>query len=115
MTPYSLVPNPAFALRPGRKRQSGLRVPLPLLLLGLMPALLLAVEPAAPKAPAPGTPAPLPGPSKKVDFEAQVLPIFKRNCLACHNAIDAKGELVLETPTTILKGGESGPVVVPKN
>jgi WD40 repeat protein len=52
---------------------------------------------------------------KKIDFEAQVLPILKRNCLACHNATDAKGELVLETPATILKGGESGPAVEPRN
>jgi WD40 repeat protein len=51
---------------------------------------------------------------KKVDFETQILPILKRNCLACHNATDAKGDLVLETPETIMKGGENGAVVVPK-
>ncbi len=77
--------------------------------------MLFAAEPAAPKPPTPGTPAPNPAVAKKIDFETQVLPIFKRNCLACHNAIDAKGELVLETPATILKGGESGPSVVPRN
>jgi len=48
-----------------------------------------------------------------VDFEAQVLPILKRNCLSCHNATDAEGDLVLETPATIAKGGEDGPVVAP--
>ena len=53
-------------------------------------------------------------PQKKVDFQSDVLPIFKRNCLACHNATDAKGDLVLETPATILKGGENGAVVVPR-
>jgi WD40 repeat protein len=51
---------------------------------------------------------------KKVDFQSDVLPIFKRNCLACHNATDAKGDLVMETPATILKGGENGAVVVPR-
>src|SRR5438445_5021032 len=44
-----------------------------------------------------------------VDFESEVLPIFKANCLACHNQTTTKAELVLETPQTIRKGGESGP------
>src|SRR5437867_3306904 len=48
-----------------------------------------------------------------VDFEKEILPILKSNCLACHNQTTTKGELVLETPQTILKGGESGPVIVP--
>jgi WD40 repeat protein len=48
-----------------------------------------------------------------VDFETNVLPILKRNCLSCHNQTDAEGDLVLETPATILKGGEDGPVVTP--
>ncbi len=40
-----------------------------------------------------------------VDFEKEILPIFRRNCLACHNATDAESDLVLETPQTISKGG----------
>jgi WD40 repeat protein len=48
-----------------------------------------------------------------VDFEANILPILKRNCLSCHNQTDAEGDLVLETPATILKGGEDGPVITP--
>ncbi len=51
--------------------------------------------------------------STPVDFEKGILPIFKNNCLACHNRTKAKAGLVLETPQTILKGGESGPAVVP--
>src|ERR1041384_6390655 len=47
-----------------------------------------------------------------VDFEKEILPIFKNNCLACHNKTTVKGDLILETPETILKGGESGPAVV---
>lgn len=46
-----------------------------------------------------------------VSFEQEVLPIFKRNCLACHNETKAKASLVLETPADILKGSEDGPVV----
>ncbi len=47
-----------------------------------------------------------------VDFEREILPILTRNCLACHNQTKAKADLVLETPQTILKGGESGPAVI---
>ncbi len=50
---------------------------------------------------------------KKVDFETDLLPIFKHNCTACHSEADAEADLVLETPQTILKGSEDGPVVVP--
>ncbi len=48
-----------------------------------------------------------------VDFEKEILPILKKSCLACHNEADASGELVLETPQSILKGGESGATVTP--
>lgn len=48
-----------------------------------------------------------------VDFETEILPILKRNCLACHNQTRAKADLVLETPASIAKGGATGPAVVP--
>src|SRR3954467_1064556 len=44
-----------------------------------------------------------------VDFEKEILPIFRRNCLACHSATEAQSDLVLESPQTILKGGAEGP------
>jgi hypothetical protein len=47
-----------------------------------------------------------------VDFEKEILPLFRRNCLACHSATEAESDLVLETPQTILKGGSEGPAVV---
>jgi len=47
-----------------------------------------------------------------VDFETEILPIFRRKCLACHNNTDAESDLVLETPQSILKGGSDGPAVV---
>ncbi|MEA3207302.1 MAG: hypothetical protein QOE70_359 [Chthoniobacter sp.] len=76
---------------------------------------VFALIPCAAAEPAnPSTPIPIPALQKKVEFEAQVLPILKRNCLACHNQTDAEGELVLETPATILKGSENGPVIVPR-
>jgi WD40 repeat protein len=48
-----------------------------------------------------------------IDFEKEILPILKANCLACHNQTSSKGDLVLETPQTMRKGGESGPAVTP--
>ena len=52
--------------------------------------------------------------SGPVDFEREILPILNNNCLACHNQTKPKGGLILETPQTILKGGDNGPAVVPK-
>ena len=48
-----------------------------------------------------------------VDFQSEVLPFLKSSCLACHNKTKAKAKLVLESPADILKGGTSGPAVVP--
>ena len=50
---------------------------------------------------------------KPVDFQNEILPILRNNCLACHNATDAESDLSLETPQTIAKGGSEGAVVVP--
>ena len=58
----------------------------------------------------------------KVDFEKQVLPFLKERCLDCHQAprtVDGKlkkpkGELRLDTPAEIMKGGENGSVLTPK-
>ena len=47
----------------------------------------------------------------KVDFEKEILPIFRRNCLACHNSTDAESDLVMETPATLKVGGFEGPAV----
>ena len=48
-----------------------------------------------------------------VSFEKEVLPILQKNCLACHSTSEANGELVLETPQSMLKGGDTGPAIVP--
>ncbi len=48
-----------------------------------------------------------------VDFEREILPPLRNNCLACHNQTKAKAGLILETPPSILKGGDSGPAIVP--
>jgi WD40 repeat protein/mono/diheme cytochrome c family protein len=46
------------------------------------------------------------------DFAA-VEALFAKHCLDCHAAQDPEGKLVLETFDALMKGGESGPVVVP--
>ena len=43
---------------------------------------------------------------------AEVHAIFAQNCLACHDSKEAEGDLVLETPESILAGGQSGPAIV---
>jgi WD40 repeat protein len=48
-----------------------------------------------------------------VDFESEILPLFRSSCLACHNRKRAKAELVLETPADIAEGSENGDVVQP--
>src|SRR3954464_1318561 len=85
-------------------------------LLALLSVVLLT-SPAGADDPKPAPPEPIAIKELKrrspVDFESEVLPIFKANCLACHNQTASKADLVLETPQTIRKGGESGPAVVP--
>ena len=44
---------------------------------------------------------------------AQVHAVFARHCTSCHNPEDEDGELVLENYAALLKGGESGQVIVP--
>ncbi len=50
-----------------------------------------------------------------VDFNEEIVPFLKKNCLACHNETKAKAKLILESPETILKGGDSGPSIIPGN
>lgn len=43
----------------------------------------------------------------------RVYETFARNCNACHNPKDLKGELNLESYDGLMKGGETGPSIVP--
>ncbi len=53
--------------------------------------------------------------AEPVDFATEIMPLFKRNCLACHHEKAAEGGLVLETVDQIRKGGDSGQGVVAKD
>jgi len=46
-------------------------------------------------------------------FEARVRPVLADNCLECHGAEKHKGGLRLDVRDAMLKGGDTGPVVVP--
>lgn len=56
--------------------------------------------------------APLAFPATAPSFDQNVKPILQARCIGCHGAV-AQGKLDLRTPEAILKGGASGPVVVP--
>jgi len=47
-------------------------------------------------------------------FEAKVRPLLVNSCFDCHTA-DEKGGLRLDSRESMLKGGDSGPAVVPGN
>jgi mono/diheme cytochrome c family protein len=49
-----------------------------------------------------------PDPVKKVTYEDDVLPIFRDNCLKCHNPDKLKGDLDLTSFSAAIKGGGSG-------
>src|SRR6476661_2626967 len=44
---------------------------------------------------------------------SQVHALFAKHCLSCHDAKEAEGGLVLETHASLLKGGDTGPAIVP--
>src|SRR5262249_52458166 len=62
---------------------------------------------AAVRAAEPGKPRP------DVDFAREVYPVLQRGCLECHGPDKQRGGLRLDRRETALKGGESGPAVVP--
>jgi hypothetical protein len=53
--------------------------------------------------------------NKNTVFAAVIQPIFEQKCLSCHNATKAKGGLNLSNWPTIIKGGKTGKLFVPKD
>ena len=45
-------------------------------------------------------------------FEMRIRPILAKNCFACH-ASNAMGGLAVDSRQALLKGGKSGPAIVP--
>lgn len=48
-----------------------------------------------------------------IDFSKDIKPIFESSCIKCHGRGRDKGGLRLDTRETILKGGDTGPAIVP--
>jgi WD40 repeat protein len=49
-----------------------------------------------------------------VSFSKEIVPIFKENCIKCHNSRQPQGGLALSSFTTLEKGGKGGKVLAPK-
>lgn len=52
---------------------------------------------------------------EKVDFWRDIDPIFKRACYECHDAKEEDGDLRMDSRELLLKGGETGPGLIPGN
>ncbi|MDB6007528.1 MAG: domain, G-beta repeat [Prosthecobacter sp.] len=50
-----------------------------------------------------------------LDYYRDVYPFLKANCISCHNKTTTKADLNMETPELMIKGGESGPSIIPGN
>jgi hypothetical protein len=50
---------------------------------------------------------------ERVDYLRDIKPLLTARCYACHGALQQKSGLRLDTVAAILKGGDSGPAVVP--
>lgn len=48
-----------------------------------------------------------------VDFLREILPVFVRDCVACHSVKQRYANLQLDSPERILQGGDIGPAIVP--
>src|SRR2546425_1600340 len=53
--------------------------------------------------------------SNKIDFAREVQPLLMAKCGSCHMGNEPQAGLSLHTRAAILKGGASGPAVVPGN
>lgn len=49
----------------------------------------------------------------EVEFHRDVYPFLRENCLACHNKTTTEAGLNMETPESMIVGGDSGPAIVP--
>ncbi len=54
-------------------------------------------------------------PAPRVDFATQIEPIFREHCYECHGEKKARGKLRLHIRDLALKGGSTGPLLVPGN
>jgi hypothetical protein len=67
---------------------------------------------AAGAVPLPET-APPPEPASAPSFSDEVAPVLERWCVRCHGAREQQGGLRLDDYAALIRGGDSGPAVVP--
>lgn len=48
-------------------------------------------------------------------YSAEIAPIFQKNCLSCHNSVQHKSGLIMESYSALLKGGKHGQSFLPHN
>ena len=48
----------------------------------------------------------------KVDYQQDILPILKQHCLGCHGAAKQESGLRLDSPASLLRGGDLGEAAV---
>lgn len=65
-----------------------------------------AVKPVATAAPA--AVAPVPATKVAINFERDIQPLLESKCLECHNPDKVKGDLLMHTAQSLLKGGDNG-------
>jgi dipeptidyl aminopeptidase/acylaminoacyl peptidase len=49
------------------------------------------------------------------DYARHIAPVFRKYCVGCHNAKDHEGKLNLQSYAGLMRGGEEGKVLVPKD
>jgi hypothetical protein len=49
----------------------------------------------------------------QINFSAEIKPILEASCIKCHGRGRAKGDFRIDSRETLLKGGSTGPAVVP--
>jgi uncharacterized membrane protein len=54
-------------------------------------------------------------PAAAVDFTRDIQPILQANCYECHGEKKTKAHLRLDSTGGIVKGGETGAIIVPGN
>ena len=81
------------------------------------PAAKPALPAAKPAAPAAATAAATLTAQQSAFFEGKIRPLLAAHCLKCHSAAEGKtkGGLALDSRDATLKGGDSGPAVIPGN
>lgn len=54
-----------------------------------------------------------PAASHQINFTSEIKPILEASCIKCHGRGRARGEFRIDSRETLLKGGATGPAVVP--